>query len=186
MRRLFKPLLVIFFISAALLTFFHWQYEQYSLGLIATQKMHDEKANALKHAVAAAEVYHVVAMMVGEAKAEKAVLLLGKWNEYLEQTVRSRNLDTPAELFKDMANNQIGITTAQWQQRTHPQGDIRQTLVSLAQDGGVIPSSQAVTLPAAIAATKSYAAIEEVYRFFEQEQSRIITQTVEKLEKSKP
>lgn len=186
MRRILKIAALICMTSVVLLIVFYWRYEQYALSLVTEKSIPDEKANAIKHAVAAAEVYQAIAAVAGDARAESYVLFLGNLNEYLEQTIRIDSLDVPAELFKDMVNNQIGITAAQWQHRTAPTGDLRQTILSLAQANILITSSQSMTLSTSLEGLKGYDSIHEVSRLFEEMRPKIIAQTLEKLSKTAP
>lgn len=184
MRRFLIIFTLLTVTMASSLAFFYWGYERYSLILIYRENVYYEKANAIKHATAAAETYLFIAPLVGEESAETVILVLGKFSEYFEKTVRLRHRDSPAELLKDMHNNQVGITTAQWYQRIQPKDTIRQTIRLLADKGGLVPSASAASakLPPSLAYEEGYRAIHDVNSYFQSKRTEIIHRTEALLE----
>jgi hypothetical protein len=146
MRRTLIKLAVISALLLAPMGGFYWHYERYALSLLHTHQLTPEAANAVKHAYAAAQIYQLLAPIMGDAAAEKSVLFLGAKNEYLEQMFDWSNADSASEIAKDLHNNQVGITAAQWlaTQPAHDSARLRTTLLYLAKTRSLVVSADII------------------------------------------
>jgi hypothetical protein len=149
-RWLFIPLLVSALFGGAL-SVFYYQFENYAKAQMWHKGVHHETANAMKHALAAARTYQHMRAVFGPETAAQLVRSLGYANEYAEQIVRFRNPDSPAELWKDLANNQIGIFTAQWlEEQKLPEQDIWPAIEALTQSTGLCAMTEEALVPATL------------------------------------
>jgi len=122
MHRHFLYALLGVLVLGASIGAFYWHYERYAIGLLSSQKLTPEAANAVKHAYASAQIFQRLHPITGAAHAESIILILGSVNEYAEQLLDWTNPDSEAEILKDLHNNQVGISLARWhaQQRKPP------------------------------------------------------------------
>ncbi len=98
------------------------------------------KANAVKHALAAAELYGVLRTIVGPVQAEHTTLTLGAINEYIERVTKLPKPDSPREVMKDMFNNLAGVTAKEWQIESSISQSTLQILLMLAERGVLVIS----------------------------------------------
>ncbi len=98
--------------------FFAW-YEWWAGDMVAREGVNPRCENAIKHAVAAADVYSALRVVgVSTDTAEFIVLELGILNERAEPYVR-RSPEDMREVKKDLYNNVVGIELAKWR-ALHP------------------------------------------------------------------
>ncbi len=118
---------------------FYARSERLSDQLEQTLGYSGQKANAAKHAYAAAQVYGVArAMGLGGENALALVDMLGVANEYAERVVKFRKPDSAAELRKDLYNNRAGVLAAQWGEGHAPQVAVLEIVLRLADNGTLI------------------------------------------------
>lgn len=151
MRRKRHRLRNFLFLAAtlfALLYAFYWHFSQIEDDLISQHHMSGERANAVKHAYAAAEIYRGFTKLgIGSKTATDGVLWLGQMNEYMEQIIRygfGEKRDTISEMVKDMRNNQSGVLIAQWHKHhvaDIPDMSLRALLLNAA-DAGLLTENE--------------------------------------------
>ncbi len=118
-----KRFLILATVGAAVsggmaLTHFYSWFDLEADRVAMEEKLSPGIANGIKHAYAAAEVYHLFRSVgFGPETAGSAVLCLGEMNEYAEQLVRNPP-DTTQEMAKDMHNNYAGLVAASWWERS--------------------------------------------------------------------
>lgn len=118
MRRLFRIFILLFLLMGGGLFAFYAHYQLLVERLNEERHIGVARANAVKHAYTAAQIYTGLRYLGVDADSSEAVVLfLGRCNEYAEQVVRyvfNHKRDTIPEMVKDMRNNQIGVTAARW------------------------------------------------------------------------
>ncbi len=179
--RILSTLLTLALLMAPLVAY-HWYYEYYSLRLIHERHMYYEKANGMKHALAAAELTQVLSKIMSVEDAANLVLRLGYVNEYAEQIVRFPK-DSPAEVLKDISNNEVGVTLAQWYE-TQPTKFtcLRELLDALSAEHILVESDAQESMSAADATLKYWAAVDAARRIFSTQQAEIEARTRSALE----
>jgi NhaP-type Na+/H+ or K+/H+ antiporter len=93
---------------------YYLHYHLLAVQLINERHMDTERANAVKHAFAAAQLYEAFDSIGFDAQtSQRLVLNCGKMNEYAEHFLRAKNKrDSNAEMMKDLLNNFIGVAVA--------------------------------------------------------------------------
>ncbi len=99
--------------SLSFLAVYYERYENIAKHLEKNYKFDESTANAVKHAVASADIYNLLRPQLGDERAEKAVIRLGVLNEYIERYTRRKHPDSVREIMKDLHNNYAGIRAAQ-------------------------------------------------------------------------
>ena len=116
-----KNKLVIFVFSVCLLiasvnfvlTSFYSRYQTLSNQIEESRHYNESTANAVKHAVAASNIFNLLRRIVGEDLAEAAVIKMGVINEYIERlSYYKQEPDSAREIMKDLHNNYVGIMAA--------------------------------------------------------------------------
>jgi hypothetical protein len=93
---------------------FFLRYEWLSNQLETEHGMNGQAANAIKHAYAAAQVYHGLRSIgLKPQKAADTVIWLGKANEAGERIYKIFKPDSTQEMMKDFYNNHAGIVVAE-------------------------------------------------------------------------
>jgi hypothetical protein len=113
--RYVKRLLMVCALLAVLLLGFFWHYQRHAEAMMAQHQFSGFQANAMKHALAAGQIYHVLQTIMPVRQAERTVIGLGIAYERVEQYLHWRVVDSPEEVARDMINNWSGIAAAQWQ-----------------------------------------------------------------------
>lgn len=152
------------------------------MALIHDQKMYYEKANALKHIYASAQLTDLLLQVTSPEKAEKAVLWLGNQNEYMEQAVRQPK-DSTAEVVKDLLNNQVGITIGLWHAEHAKSTPLRDMVIALGNQSVIIEKEADIQVAPADKDLKSWEAVDSARLYFEKHRADIITRTEAALEK---
>lgn len=143
-RRSVKYGLIALSPFVALFCYFAY-YELFSYRLIFNHHYHYEDANSIKHVYAAAQLYSALDLVLNEASAEATVRWLGIANEHLEQVIR-RPKDPPAEVAKDLCNNDAGIALARWR-ATHPESpSLRELTLMLAHEKAIKLRNASITI----------------------------------------
>lgn len=103
---------LLFAASAFFLHVYYERYETMEKSLRQNLSLDPTTANAIKHATAAADMFNLLKPVLGEEKAETAVIRLGVANEYIERVIYYGRTDTAREIMKDLHNNYAGIVAA--------------------------------------------------------------------------
>lgn len=176
MRRKILYLCSAVFIFAAPLYIFYWHYENISDSLMADNHFDWQRANAFKHAYAAAQIFTLLANITTKENATDAVLFLGYTNERFEQIIDRFTADNTSEIVKDLTNNQAGITAAIWHAH-HPNKTetIHDLLIILAQHNIlIVENNPDIVSPEAEQLTRQ-AAVNAAIAKFSELQPTIIT-----------
>lgn len=97
----------------SLLNTFYSRYQTLSNHIEESRGYDENTANAIKHAVAASNVFNVLRQVMGDDLAEASVIRLGLMNEYIERlSYYNSKPDTAREIMKDLHNNYVGIMAA--------------------------------------------------------------------------
>lgn len=139
----------LFFLLVPLLLagFFMWQAVQ-AHRAAERAGLPESDANAIKHATAGKAVYRVLDNL-RVIDPQKAVLWLGKANEYAEQFMKFRDRDTTLEIMKDSYNNYAGIMAAQWVEKHGRARCGEDAIVVLVRRGALILAAEDIALPPA-------------------------------------
>lgn len=183
MKRILINLMLVMSALCTPLVAFHVYYEHYSRKLIREHHIHYEKANAIKHALAAANLTKMLAPILGDTRAESTVLWLGLANEYSEQLIRVPR-DSTAEIVKDMTNNQIGITAALWIRQHSVSLSPGELLLQLANEPILVKSANDVPLSKEEASLKHWDSIKAAQRRLEEKRLEVIQRTLDTLQKA--
>lgn len=178
MRRKIIHLCILTVSLSAITGWFYWHYEQFSRTMIRDHHFDHEKANAAKHAYAAAQIFTVIAPVAGDATAEKMVLFLGNANERFEQIVDRFTADSVAEIVKDIYNNQAGIAAAIWYD-SHASSSrilLRDTVIYLADSNMLINKEAGAIITPYYISLKRQQAVSTAIKQVEKERPRIIDQ----------
>lgn len=129
-------------VPLTLLGYYYWHYQQFYDELLCQHQIEYRQANAIKHAYAAAELYIALEDIgFSPARAEEIVIALGKGNERLEQWVDNwDNPDITPEIMRDLYNNQVGVTAAQWYHAHVNRESLRQVIIDLGKTQVLIPN----------------------------------------------
>lgn len=118
-----KKLIVMFLVTGLLLgaagTALHVYFDRYSKmeeQIKQTMEYNASTSNAIKHATAAADMFNLLRHVMSEEQAEKTVIRLGVFNEYLERVIYYGHTDSVREIMKDLHNNYAGIKAAKLDQ----------------------------------------------------------------------
>lgn len=163
------------------LALYYWSYQRYSRNLIYREHVYYEKANGLKHALAAAHLTELFRHILSDEDTEQLVLWLGTTNEYMEQVI-CRPRDSTAEVLKDMSNNQVGITVALWL-RHHPSDlSTAQFIIQVTKEHVLLESAQEVKLSPDDAALTFWASVDAAQRRLIEDRPAIIARTTKAIE----
>lgn len=103
---------------------FYAKQEKLSLQVEQEWRFDAQRANAIKHAYAAAQVYHAFTRVgFSDVHAQQGTVLLGYVNEYLERLMPTNNPDSTLEMMKDMHNNMAGVFAARWLEKHQTEAD---------------------------------------------------------------
>lgn len=181
MHRKLVRRLALLALPIGLLAFYYWAYEEFSLRLIYRQHVYYEKANGLKHALAAAQLTELFSHFLNDDDAEQLVLWLGNQNEYMEQVI-CRPRDSTAEVLKDMTNNQVGITIALWL-RHHPRPEsTAEFMLKVTKHHVLVEAEREVALHPSDAARQYWDAVDTAKRHLAEDRQAIITRTLAAIE----
>ena len=156
MRRLMYKILLVMLLLATPLIGYFWHYHALSVRLMEQKNIDGEKANTIKHAYAAAQLFHALSAIIPDDDAQKMVLWLGRMNEHAEQRFHAypKNLlsdfkaDTTIEIIKDLQNNIAGITAARWQAQHMPKDfPTLDMIVRLADTDAVVVWANRLAIP---------------------------------------
>ena len=119
MKKLFVMFLMTGLLLGATAAILHVYFDRYSKmekQIKRTMEYDASTANAIKHATAAADMFNLLRQVMNEEQAEKTVIRLGVFNEYLERVVYYGRTDSVREIMKDLHNNYAGIKAAKLDQ----------------------------------------------------------------------
>jgi hypothetical protein len=121
---------------------FYIRFEMVSSQLKSEMGYEGGAANAVKHAYAAAALYKFFGYFTDTSYAEAAVLWLGSLNEHAEKLTKVRHPDTYEEILKDLYNNMVGITAAEWQAHHAVNEPTLEILLKMKQNGALVVSRE--------------------------------------------
>lgn len=144
--KLFIATMVVLGVPAGLVVGYYTHYHLLAVQLINERQMDTERANAVKHAFAAAQLYQAFhAVGLNEHVAQHLVLHLGKMNEYAEHFLRKKSKrDSNAEMMKDVLNNYIGVEAAKQHMQYAPTLSLLDWVVTLAEKDILVTSASDV------------------------------------------
>lgn len=172
MKRYLKICTAFALIVIVTLCAFYGYYSQFSRQLVK-QQFPREKANAVKHAYAAAQVADIISYVTGDTTAEAIVIQLGYANEYLEQVTRFPR-DVPTEITRDLLNNQLGISAALRCGPLNPEKSLRDIMLDLALQGVLIDKKAEIVLPPPEQSATSWRAVNVGRKHFLERRDRVV------------
>lgn len=172
MKRYLKICTAFALIAIISLCAFYVHYDRFSRQLVK-QQFPREKANAVKHAYAAAQVADIISYVTGDSTAEAIVLQLGYANEYLEQVTRFPR-DVPAEITRDLLNNQLGISAALRCGLLNPEKSLRDIMLDLALQGVLMDKKTEILLPTHEQSATSWRAVNVGKKHFLERRVKVV------------
>jgi hypothetical protein len=92
---------------------FFYQFQTIANRVQAQHGFDSNKANAIKHAYAASQMYRVSrAVGFSEGVSKNIVYFLGDMSERAELLMRGENKDSTLEIIRDLHNNYVGVCAA--------------------------------------------------------------------------